>query len=192
MIRAIVIASLATGAIAQVGAGLATCQCLGDALWKTFAPGFEFKCSWEWADADGLCVTPTGLASNFTDYPGDFGESCKVWEDPGHASCYDLTVVPPVAKPISDQADWCLDLWCYIDPCNCDASDATKSDYFPGTLFYSYGTCGDKNTYTATESATNTVGNAECASAQEESDDAQSLKMGLVMTLSLGVVGTMA
>jgi hypothetical protein len=55
-----------------------------------------------------------------------------------------------------------------------------------------YGTCGDKNTYTALESATNTVGNAECATASENTDDAQSLKIGFVMTLLLGVVGTMA
>merc|ERR1719161_3230220 len=61
-----------------------------------------------------MCVTPTGLASNFTDYPANFGEYCGVYVDPGH----------------------------------CDAADATKSDYFPGTLFYSYAACGDKNTYT--------------------------------------------
>jgi hypothetical protein len=187
MIRAIVLASLATGAIAQTSVGLATCQCLGEALWTTYAPGFEKACSWDWADA-GTCQVPTGLASNFTDYPGDYGESCKIQLEPGHAACFDLTTVPPTEKAISDQAGWCQDKWCYIDPCNCDASDATKSDYFPGSLFYSYATCGDKNTYTAVESATNTVGNAECATASES--DAQSLKMGFGMLL--GVVGTMA
>lgn len=66
-------------------------------------------------------------------------------------------------------------------PCNCDAADATKSDYFPGTLFYSYATCGEKNSYTAVESATNEVGNAACATAGSGDDagDANALKMGL-------------
>merc|ERR1711977_505447 len=103
------------------------------------------------------------------------------WLEPGHSACSDLTTVPPEQLPQSMQADWCYAKWCYIDPCNCDASDATKSDYFPGSLFYSYATCGDKNTYTAVESATNTVGNAECATASEDSSDAQSLKMGFGM-----------
>jgi hypothetical protein len=194
MIRAIVLASLVLGATAQAATGLATCACLGEALWATFAPSggytLEKPCSWEWADSAGNCQVPSGLASNFTDYPGDFGETCKVWPDPGHSACYDLTTVPPEAKAISDQADWCLELWCYVDPCNCDASDATKSDYFPGTLFYSYATCGAKNMYTAVESATNTVGNAECATADESSsDDAQSLKMGLgLMFVGMGAL----
>jgi hypothetical protein len=190
MIRAIVLASLATGAIAQTATGLATCQCLGDALWNSFATGFYKDCSWEWANAEGKCVVPSGLASNFTDYPGDFGETCKYWLDPGHSACFDLTTVPPTEKNFADMADWCPKKWCYIDPCNCDASDATKSDYFPGSLVYSYATCGDKNTYTAMESATNTVGNAECATASEDSDDAQSLTIGFGMLLA--AVGTMA
>jgi len=189
MIRAIIIASLATGAIAQANVGLATCLCLQDALWKTYAPQFNIKCTWAWVNTEGNCVVPKGLASNFTDYPGDFGEACKIWEDPGHSACYDLTTIPPQVKPISEQADWCLEEWCYIDPCSCDAADATKSDYFPGALFYSYATCGAKNTYTAAESATNTVGNAECAT-NTETSDAQSLTMGFGMLLA--VMGTMA
>merc|ERR1711904_755447 len=90
----------------------------------------------------------------------------------------------PEVKPISEQADWCMRKWCYVDPCNCDASDASKSDYFPGELTYTYGTCGDKNTYTATESATNTVGNAECTTAAEPASDANSVKMGLGLLLA--------
>jgi hypothetical protein len=87
--------------------------------------------------------------------------------------------------PQSQQASWCNEPWCYIDPCNCDASDGTKSDYFPGALFYSTATCGSKNTYTALESATNTVGNAECAQASgETASDAHSLQMGFGLALA--------
>jgi hypothetical protein len=190
MIRAIVLASLATGAAAATQAeGLATCQCMGTILWTTHAPGNTKACSWDWAVND-LCTKPTGLASNFTDYPGDYGQSCKKQLEPGHSACFDLSTSPPTEKTISAQADWCATPWCYIDPCNCDASDATKSDYFPGTLFYSYATCGEKNTYTAVESATNTVGNAACATADESSSDANSLTMGLGSLLA--VMGTMA
>merc|ERR1719498_1438016 len=134
-----------------------------------------------------MCLTPTGLASNFTDYPANFGEYCGVYVDPGHSACFDITQIPPVEKATSDQADWCPRSWCYVDPCNCDAADATKSDYFPGTLFYSYATCGDKNTYTAMESATNTVGNAACETAgggAGSGDDANALKMGLGLILA--------
>merc|ERR1719181_2506180 len=181
MIRAIILASLTAGTAAQTSAGLATCPCLADALWTEVAPGLQVDCSWEWAK-NGKCNSPTGLVSNFTDYPGSYGEQCKPWLEPGHSACSDLTTVPPTSLPQSMQADWC-----YVDPCNCDAPDATKSDYFPGTLFYSFATCGAKNTYTALESATNTVGNAECATAAEDSSDAMSLQIGFgLMLASMG------
>jgi len=185
MIRAIVLASLSFGASAQTAAtGLATCPCLADALWTTFAgDGFSKDCSWDWANDEGKCQVPIGLVSNFTDYPGDYGSTCKAWKEPGHQACSDLSTYPPTELPISEQADWCYSPWCYVDPCNCDASDATKSDYFPGTLFYSTATCGSKNTYTALESATNTVGNAECATA-DESADAHSLQVGVGLMLA--------
>jgi hypothetical protein len=194
MIRTIILASSAAGALAQSSAGVETCPCLQKAVWTEYAPGLQIDCSWEWG-INGKCNSPTGLVSNFTDYPADFGEQCKVWLDPGHSACSDLTTVPPTPLPISMQADWCYAKWCYVDPCNCDASDATKSDYFPGTLFYTYATCGDKNTYTAVESATNTVGNAECAGAGaadgESASDAHSLQMGAGLMLA-GVVGALA
>merc|ERR1719163_888114 len=84
------------------------------------------------------------------------------------------------------QADWCADPWCYIDPCACDLSDPTNSDYFPAELHYSYATCEAANRYTETESATNTVGNAKCAGggADESSSDAYPLKMGLGLLLA--------
>merc|ERR1719335_1627893 len=95
-------------------------------------------------------------------YPADYGMSCKVHKEPGSASCFNLTASPPVELAKDDQASWCYDKWCYIDPCDCDADDPTKSDYFPGELDFSYKTCGDENAYTAATNATNKVGSAVC------------------------------
>jgi len=172
-IRVIMFASVSVGTLAQ--GGMPSCACLG-ALPSSVA---DFDCTFDWALA-GKCVKTVGLSSNFTSYGAGYGESCTIHQEPGASSCYDLTTTPPTQKPQSNQANWCNQKWCYIDPCNCDAVDATKSDYFPDTLHYSYATCGDKNTYTALESSTNTVGNAECATAEGGgSSDAHSLKMGL-------------
>jgi len=188
MIRAIVLALISVGTLAEEGpllqprraqtaaAGLPTCLCL------TKLPLEEKSCTYDFAP-EGLCFQVVGLAQNFTLVPASFGESCAIHYDP-HQACSDLTKYPPEVKPISEQADWCMRKWCYVDPCNCDASDASKSDYFPGELTYTYGTCGDKNTYTATESATNTVGNAECTTAAEPASDANSVKMGLGLLLA--------
>jgi len=180
MIRAILIASLSVGALAQNSPnGMATCQCL-EAL-----PSIEkVDCTYPWG-VGGKCALTVGLVSNFTTYPGDYGLGCKIHEEVGSSSCYDLTKVPPEKKRLVAQADWCNSKWCYIDPCNCDAPDGTKSDYFPGELFFSYATCGAKNTYTAAESATNTVGNAECE-ATEKASDAHTLKLGLGLVLAAG------
>ena len=187
MIRAIVLALISVGTLAEEGAllqprraqaaaGLPTCLCL------TKLPIAEVPCTYDFAP-EGLCFQVIGLAQNFTLVPASFGESCIIHYDV-YPTCADITKYPPETKPISQQADYCMRKWCYIDPCNCDASDASKSDYFPGELTYSYGTCGDKNTYTAVESATNTVGNAECATVAEDASDANALKMGLGLLLA--------
>jgi len=158
--------------------GLPTCQCMG----ALPASVVEFDCSWDWA-YNGKCVKPGGLTSNFTDYPANYGHNCQIQLEPGHSGCWDITTVPPTQKPQSAQANWCFQKWCYIDPCSCDAPDATKSDYFPDVMFYSYATCGDKNTYTALESSSNSVGNAECATV-EKASDAHSIQMGLGLLLA--------
>merc|ERR1712118_573192 len=132
-------------------AGLPTCLCL------TKLPLEEKSCTYDFAP-EGLCFQVVGLAQNFTLVPASFGESCAIHYDP-HQACSDLTKYPPEVKPISEQADWCMRKWCYVDPCNCDASDASKS-------------------------ATNTVGNAECTTAAEPASDANSVKMGLGLFLA--------
>merc|ERR1719236_22601 len=102
MIAAIVLASLSAMVSGQAAAGLATCLCITE-----MPPAVtRVDCSYEWG-VDGICFQPTGLASNFTFYPGDYGLSCKAHKEPGHSACTDLTTVPPTEKPQSEQADWC-------------------------------------------------------------------------------------
>merc|ERR1712146_650733 len=132
MIRAIVLALISMGTLAEEGpllqprraptaaAGFPTCLCL------TKLPLEEKSCTYDFAP-EGLCFQVVGLAQNFTLVPASFGESCAIHYDP-HQACSDLTKYPPEVKPISLQADYCMRKWCYVDPCNCDASDASKSD----------------------------------------------------------------
>merc|ERR1719281_1438752 len=55
----------------------------------------------------------------------------------------------------SGEADgWCVDAWCYVDPCTCKGT-AKKSSYFPGLktkagkpVYYSYATCGSEDKFT--------------------------------------------
>jgi hypothetical protein len=138
--------------------GLPTCSCLGQLPeWIE-----KYKCDYDFA-FHGKCVKAFAEESlAWTEYPADYGETCAIHKEPGQAGCYNVEAMPPVELPAEKQADWCGSEWCYVDPCNCDAADVTQSDYFPGMLQYSYATCGAKNTYTATESKFNTVGNAEC------------------------------
>jgi hypothetical protein len=138
--------------------GMASCPCIA----KLMGNVSLVDCSYDWAYQGKCVVLQTVTQEGMAPYPGDYGVACKTHKEPGSDACFDTSSDPPVEKPPSQQADWCNGKWCYIDPCSCDAMDATMSDYFPGSLSYSYSTCGDKNTYTAVESSMNTVGNAKC------------------------------
>jgi hypothetical protein len=129
--------------------GAAGCQCLGS-LPSEIA---VVDCTYDWA-VDGKCLEKDNL-------PGNYGEQCGVHAEPGDADCYtqwqgDL----PTPRP--DPEFWCGQKWCYVDPCNCDMSDATLSTYFGvDGLAYSYSTCGGSNGYTDRKFPDqNMVGNA--------------------------------
>lgn len=190
MIRVIVFASLSVQALADAQP---TCMCLGKEGLGTDR-GVPFECTFDFAKS-GKCLDAPGLKAmgqNFTTVAEDYGESCKAHEEPGWGDCYNQTTSPPSIRPPAEQADWCNKAWCYVDPCNCDASPApTKSDYFPETvstvLVYSYETCGDKNLYTADKSEQQ-AGNSQDIDCAAETVDASvtgttsnapSLKVGL-------------
>jgi len=80
------------------------------------------------------------------EYPADFGATCSAWDSNRHPECEG-------DKPPS----WCEANWCYVDPCECDLPDDLVpkiSAYLPDAtftgknLYYSYETCGSKDTWT--------------------------------------------
>lgn len=127
--------------------GAAGCPCIGSLPSEIGV----VDCSYDWA-VDGKCLEKDSRA-------GNYGEQCGAHAEPDNPDCYTTGDSP---KPRRFPEPWCGQKWCYVDPCNCDMSDATKSTYF-GTegLAYSYATCGGSNGYTETKFPDqNMVGNA--------------------------------
>lgn len=94
---------------------------------------------------DGKTGSTTGIVNGKeVTYPADTGSSCQAWDAQTHPSC---TVDKPPA--------WCSSAWCYVDPCKCNLATPKSSDLFPTasfhgrTLFYSYATCGSKDSYSS-------------------------------------------
>jgi len=173
--------------MAQASTGNPACPCLG-ALPDSIP---KFDCTYDFAPESMKCVELKN-SYNWTIYPGDYGEKCKVHKEPGAFGCYDLSSDPPTEKFTggdNKQAEWCGDAWCYIDPCACDFSDPTPSDYFPEELEYSYETCESENRYTDAVNATNKIGSAKCARPKAKSSDAHTLKIGLgLLVVSMGTL----
>merc|ERR1719162_1905101 len=80
-------------------------------------------------------------------YPADVGSSCAAWDNGKYPSgCTNSSDEPGKGK------DWCAAKWCYVDPCNCgyDTRKAMYMDHsqFQGkSLYYSYATCGNTDTF---------------------------------------------
>jgi len=82
-------------------------------------------------------------------FPADLGGSCEAWDDD----------VSPACKG-NETAAWCKEKWCYVDPRKCDIDVMPKmappeTSYQPEAryqnlpLYYSYSTCGSKDTWAA-------------------------------------------
>jgi len=140
------------------GGNVTSCPCLGDKT-KANLPD-PVDCDYTWA-AEGKCVETVNLKSSFTMYPANYGENCAKHKEPGQEDCFDLTKTPPVEKT-EGAADYCTQPWCYVDPCACDEVDITASGYFPQPLFFSYSTCGGKNTFSEFTNALAPVGQGGC------------------------------
>jgi len=82
-------------------------------------------------------------------YPADMGSRCEAWDDNRYHKC------KAGEKPGKGKG-WCAQLWCYVDPCNCDIDVLPKMSElynaeatFRGKpLFWSYATCGGKDMFT--------------------------------------------
>lgn len=78
-------------------------------------------------------------------YPADLGSHCEAWDAHHHPKC--------------PGESWCLQAWCYVDPCKCKSiSPLPKpSIYLPGAKYqgrpvhFSYATCGSTDSYSAAE-----------------------------------------
>lgn len=85
------------------------------------------------------------IDSRTYEYPANTGAHCNSWDAETHPTCHGDN--PPA---------WCQQKWCYVDPCSCNISVAPKKNtYVPGAtsqgkpLFYSYMTCGQADSYSA-------------------------------------------
>lgn len=83
--------------------------------------------------------------SGKVDYPAVVGSFCKAWDKTADPSCE------------GKDSGWCVDAWCYVDPCTCKTGVPVASGYFPelktitgDRVFYSYATCGAENQYSCT------------------------------------------
>eukprot|EP00927_Polykrikos_kofoidii_P073192 TRINITY_DN69263_c0_g1_i1.p1 TRINITY_DN69263_c0_g1~~TRINITY_DN69263_c0_g1_i1.p1 ORF type:complete len:1010 (+),score=136.78 TRINITY_DN69263_c0_g1_i1:225-3032(+) len=74
-------------------------------------------------------------------YDKDVGSQCRTWEDGIWPGC-GQGETPGLGK------EWCIDTWCYVDPCRCEVSDWKQSlafnnfTYMGQGLYWSYGACG--------------------------------------------------
>mmetsp|Transcript_10515 Transcript_10515/g.25492 ORF Transcript_10515/g.25492 Transcript_10515/m.25492 type:complete len:167 (+) Transcript_10515:30-530(+) len=119
---------------AAAGAGLSSCPCL-DATAVT--EGLA-----DFITAEGLLACE---ACDNSTYPTTYGaDGCKAHEMTLPPSCGDES-----GAPLADAPEWCGEMWCYVDPEDCDGvDDASESNYFPDSgVHYSYRTCGGDETY---------------------------------------------
>jgi len=70
-----------------------------------------------------------------------------VHKEPFSEDCSNADGTPKAEK---DQAQWCKDAFCYVDPCTCNAPDVSigVAGWFSGTMAaYSYSNCGSSDSW---------------------------------------------
>jgi len=77
-------------------------------------------------------------------FPADLGARCEAWDEDTAPACKD-----------GEEAGYCSQKWCYVDPCRCDIDILPKvsvynseATYRGKPLFFSYATCGGKDQFT--------------------------------------------
>eukprot|EP00927_Polykrikos_kofoidii_P032241 TRINITY_DN27529_c0_g1_i1.p1 TRINITY_DN27529_c0_g1~~TRINITY_DN27529_c0_g1_i1.p1 ORF type:complete len:1769 (+),score=232.36 TRINITY_DN27529_c0_g1_i1:539-5308(+) len=92
------------------------------------------------------------INGTFIDYPSRLGSSCESWDNERLVGqCVTEADIPGVGQ------GWCVDRWCFVDPCNCGDSSMLESGMLP-ELYYqgrrvmkSYRTCADEVNFTESE-----------------------------------------
>mmetsp|Transcript_12164 Transcript_12164/g.28383 ORF Transcript_12164/g.28383 Transcript_12164/m.28383 type:complete len:476 (+) Transcript_12164:71-1498(+) len=119
----------------------------------------------------GNAMIDATVSGNVVPYPAFYGNYCGKQPEPGSSSCYNLTTMTEL--PTAEQAGWCNDPWCYVDPCSCPVEDLTLTSYFPGSgLYYSYSNCGGVDTFSSSD---NQNVDAGCAATYTPVDNAACL-----------------
>jgi len=123
--------ALRSTTLSQDGFGSSKCPCIG----------FD--------NVDGTTVVQIDEKTKH-DYPLELGGSCKAWDDNRHPTGCQKGQTPGKGN------GWCAQQWCYVDPCNCNIPVPPKvSAYLPKAtyqnkpVYYSYATCGGKDTWTS-------------------------------------------
>lgn len=89
-------------------------------------------------------TTDVKIDDKVVSYPAELGGTCSAWDKKKHPACQGENPEP-----------WCTAKWCYVDPCSCKLDERPKvTMYLPKatftgkSLYYSYETCGAKDTFT--------------------------------------------
>ena len=89
----------------------------------------------------------------FADHSG--ASACSPWDQQLSPECVNADSL----VPNSGQPDWCQSSWCYVDPDNCDRPLSRSTMQWPTEvtglpsdgLSFSYETCGNVNSYSASK-----------------------------------------
>jgi len=134
-----------------------TCNAANKKLWdgtvNKRAPG-----NWGGQAEQCIKVTPDkqdDWAKHDFDYPSNYANTCdQSGKEPGSYHCTWVAgkekthkfAVGDSYNSKWDSESWCSDNFCWVDPCNCDKLDVTKSSWLNG--YYSYSMCGSTDKYT--------------------------------------------
>jgi len=145
--------SMAARPVAASRLGDASCPCIG---------------------IDGIIGETTVVVSGSTrtTYPLDTGAHCEAWDNKSDpVSCMEGQA-PGAGR------GWCNQSWCYVDPCSCNLDLKPKrSSYLPDgmyqgkPLYFSYATCGGKDTWSAEQK--HEVKEADASMCEKSDDDSQ-------------------
>lgn len=133
-IRLLFIAMAATGVAAW-------CPCIGEPQGVVFQ-----ACTEPWAKHN-TCIAAQKSTYNGGEatLPPDYAMGCHIHPEPFSSDCTDQQTGEVLENP----SQWCIEKWCYVDPCLCDAEDLVVSESAysldatgnPIRIAYSYSNC---------------------------------------------------
>lgn len=87
-------------------------------------------------------------------FPADAGARCETWDRFANPTCTGCDH----NSTVCDDNPWCMQKWCYVDPCTCSLEVAPKpslymehATYQGKPLYFSYATCGATDEFSSDE-----------------------------------------